>query len=72
MKNYGLPTALEADIQKTVERNRIKAWKGEVAGPRNFIKPGIYTGEEMRRNWRPTIWDSLPSVMGGQKIERKS
>lgn len=71
MTNHTLPATLEADMKKEAERIRAKAWKGEPAGPRNFVKPGVYTGAELR-NRRVTIWDSVPSLMAGQRVTRSA
>ncbi len=56
---------LKEDMEKNAERDRIKSYKGEIVGPRTFSKPGIYTGAEMKRSWRKTMWDDVPSMMGG-------
>jgi len=66
-----LTTATEEEMKKNAERQKARAWVGEVAGPRTFTKPGIYTGAELR-NRRETIWDAVPSLMGGQRIARRA
>lgn len=59
-------------MKANAERLARKNWKGEVAGPRTFVKPGTYTAEDLKRSWRTTIWDSVPSLMGGQRHYRVS
>jgi hypothetical protein len=71
MSTHQLPVTLEEDMRKMAERQKAKAWVGEPAGPRTFVKPGVYTGAELR-NRRETIWDTVPSVMGGQRIPRRA
>jgi len=55
-----------AQMQKNAERVKAKAYVGEVAGPRVFVKPGVYTGADLRAHWRKTIWDDVPSLMGSK------
>lgn len=59
-------------MKANAERIARKTWEGQVAGPRNFVKPGIYTGEELRRSWRRTIWDDVPSLMAETRYHRVS
>ncbi len=65
-----LTAATEAELQKNVERQRAKEYKGSMAEPRTFVKPGTYTGAELKRRWRATMWDNVPSVMANQRIYR--
>ncbi len=71
MNTYTLPTTLEADMQREAARQRVRDWQGEVATPRAFVKQGQYTGAELKRNWRRTIWDTVPSLMSGQRVPRR-
>jgi len=59
-------------MKANAERIARKTWQGEVAGPRSFTKPGTYTGEEMRRQWRKTMWDDVPSLMADKRHHRVS
>lgn len=65
-----LTAATEAELKKNVERQRAKEYKGSMAEPRTFVKPGTYTGAELKRRWRATMWDNVPSVMANQRIYR--
>lgn len=67
MSIYNLPETLERDMHKDAERERIRSYQGEVATPRTFTKPGIYTGSELQTRWRKTMWDDVPSLMGGER-----
>lgn len=58
-----LTAATEAEIKKNIERQRAKEYKGSMAEPRTFVKHGTYTGAELKRRWRATMWDNLPSMM---------
>ena len=60
----------EAEMKKNAERQKAKEYKGSMAEPRTFVKPGTYTGEELRRRWRETMWDGVPSLMANQRIYR--
>lgn len=64
MSTY-LSRHLEQDMTKNAERQRARAYKGEVATPRTFVKDATYSGAELRMHWRKTIWDDVPSLMGG-------
>lgn len=57
-------------MKANAERIARRTWQGEVAGPRLFVKTTEYTAEELRRNWRPTIWDTVPSLMAGKRVPR--
>lgn len=70
MSTYNLPKTLERDMRKDAERARIRSYQGEVATARTFTKPGVYTGAELQTRWRKTIWDDVPSLMGGQRHYR--
>jgi hypothetical protein len=70
MSTYTMDT-LEK-MRANAERIARKTWQGEVAGPRTFVKPGVYSAEELKRSWRSTIWDDVPSLMGGQRHYRVS
>lgn len=67
MSTYSLPETLERDMRKDAERQRIRSYQGEVATPRTFQKAGIYTAAELKTRWRKTIWDDVPSLMGGER-----
>jgi hypothetical protein len=70
MSTYTMDTL--QSMQANAERIARKTWQGEVAGPRTFVKPGVYSAEELKRSWRSTIWDEVPSLMGGQRHYRVS
>lgn len=72
MSTYNLPLSLEADMLREAARSRAREWQGEPAGPRLFVKAGVYTAAELKRNWRPTIWDTVPSLMSGQRVPRRA
>jgi hypothetical protein len=59
-------------MKANAERVARKTWQGEVAGPRNFVRPGVYSAEELKRSWRKTMWDDVPSLMAGQRHYRVS
>jgi hypothetical protein len=59
-------------MKANAERVARKTWQGEVAGPRNFVKPGIYSAEDLKRSWRKTMWDDVPSLMAGERYSRVS
>ncbi len=65
-----LTVATEEEMKKNAERQLAKEYKGSMAEPRTFVKPGTYTGAELKRRWRATMWDSVPSVMANQRIYR--
>lgn len=67
-----LTAATEAELKKNVERQRAKEYKGSMAEPRTFVKTGTYTGTELKRRWRATMWDSVPSLMANQRYYRVS
>lgn len=71
MSTHKLSVTLEADMLREAARLRAREWQGEPAGPRVFVKSGAYTAAELRRNWRPTIWDTVPSLMSGQRVPRR-
>lgn len=61
-----------AEMKKNAERQKAKEYKGSLAEPRTFYKTSIYTGEELKRRWRSTMWDNVPSLMGSQRIPRRA
>lgn len=70
MSNTFMSQATLNDMRKNAERIAQKTWQGQVAGPRVFQKHTTYTAEELRRNWRATIWDTIPSLMAGKRVPR--
>lgn len=64
--------ATEEEMKKNLARQRAKQFKGSIAEPRTFVKPGTYSGEELKRRWRTTMWDDVPSMMAGQRHYRVS
>lgn len=69
MSTYTMET--EKQMKASADRLRALEWQGEVATPRVFIKQGEYTAAELRSRWRHTIWDTVPSVMSGQRVPRR-
>lgn len=67
MSRHFLNNLTEEQLRKNAERVARKQWQGQVATPRTFIKTGTYTGAELQTRWRKTIWDDVPSLMGGQR-----
>lgn len=67
MSTLHLLPGIENDMRKNAERVAIKSYKGEVATARTFVKPGVYTASELQTRWRKTIWDTVPSLMAGER-----
>lgn len=61
-----------AEMRNNAAKQRAKKFKGSMAEPRTFVKPGTYTGAELMRRWRSTIWDDVPSVMASQRIYKRA
>lgn len=59
-------------MKYNAQRMRAKESKGSMAEPRTFVKPGVYTGTELKRRWRSTIWDDVPSLMASQRIPHRA
>lgn len=51
MTNHTIPLKLDAERKELIRLQRLKDQR-EVALPRTFVKPGIYTGQEMTKAYR--------------------
>lgn len=51
MANHKIPPKLDAERKELMRLQREKD-KREVALPRTFVRPGIYTGQELKKAYR--------------------
>lgn len=65
-----IPETLKKDMEIDARRKAGKKFVGSMAEPRTFVKPGTYTGAELMRRWRATMWDDVPSRMADERHYR--